>query len=130
LLRPGIIEQLFTLGRPSEDDTSISIDGFTLEQRIVATVDRGLEFLKQIGFAGPTLVAVSLYELERVRIRADGRAASFRQPSLGTTPVLLPDGTARSAQRLRDTFDGIWLAAGFSDGSPSYAEDQKWIGYA
>lgn len=123
LLRPGIVEQLFTLGQPVEDDEEILVDGVALEHRIVDTIDRGLKLLGEIGLAGPVLVALSLYELDPVRIGGTSRVGRFRQPSLGIAPVLLPDGTRQSAERMRDAFDDLWLAAGFAEGSPSPPSD-------
>ncbi|ALL15430.1 hypothetical protein [Caulobacter henricii] len=130
LLRPGVVEQLFTLGRAVEDDEDILVDGAVLEHRIVDTIDRGLQLLDRIGLAGPVLVAMSFYELGPIRIAGLGRVGRFRAPSVGTTPVLLPRGTTQSGDLLHDAFDALWLAAGFAEGSPSFTNSGRWAGYA
>jgi len=68
-------------------------------------------------------VALSLHELAPIRLAGSGRSGRFRQPSLGISPVFLPDGTTQSAARMRDAFDDLWLAAGFAEGSPSRLGD-------
>lgn len=130
LLRPGIVEQLFTLGHAHEGDQEILVNGFTLEKRIVDAADRGLALLSAVGLTGPSLVAVSLYELNDVHLTGRGSVGRFRQPSLWTPPVLLPAGAIASGNALRETFDQLWLAAGISDGSLSFAESEEWAGYA
>lgn len=130
LLRPGVLEHLVTLGRSIDDDEEILVNGFSLEKAIVQAVDRALALLDRIGLTGPTLVAVSLHELGPVRL--DGRATigRFRHPSLWTPPVLLPAGATASGDALREAFDRLWLAAGFPDGSLSFAKSDTWAGYA
>ena len=129
LLRPGIVEQLFTLGvGEPEDEGLVRIDGAALERRLIETVDRALALLGALGLDGPTLVALSLYDLDKVRLGAAAGDGAFNQLSFGAPPVLLPAGAARSGDHLRDTFDRLWLAGGVPAGSPSFT-GETWAGY-
>lgn len=130
LLRPGVIEHLFTLGRAHPGDQEIVVNGFTLEKRIVTRVDRSLAFLKALGLSGPSLVVVSLYELADVHLTGRGHIGRFRQPTFSVRSTLVPDGSLKAGDHLREVFDQLWLAAGLADGSLSFSQSDEWAGYA
>lgn len=129
LLRPGVIETVFTIGERIDDDPEIGIEGLQLEARLVSAVDRGLELLEAVGLSGPTLVAVALYELTDVDLYGGRGRGRFRLPSLGLTPVLVPTGERQAGNSLHHAFDELWLASGRADGSPSYSGSDAWAGY-
>lgn len=129
LLRPGVIETVFTIGERIDDDPDIGIEGLQLEARLVAAVDRGLELLAAIGLSGPTLAAIALYDLTDVELYGGRGRGRIRLPSLGLTPVLVPLGEHQAGDSLRHAFDELWLASGRADGSPSYSEGDAWTGY-
>jgi hypothetical protein len=130
LLRPGIVEHIFNLGRPYEGDQEIVVGGFTLEKQIVSIADRALTLLDALGLAGPTLIAVNFHDLDNVHLSGRQEFGRFRQPNLSNPPVMVAAGSLMSGKALRETFDRLWLAAGFSDGSLSFASSDEWAGYA
>lgn len=129
LLRPGVIEKVFTIGERIDDDPDIGIEGLKLEAELVAAVDRGLELLAAIGLSGPTLVAIALDHLMDVALYGGRGRGRIRLPSLTLTPVLVPPGERRAGDSLRHAFDELWLASGRADGSPSFSGSDAWAGY-
>ena len=128
MLRPGVIEQIFTLGQRIDTDPEIGVDGRQLEGRLVEVVDRGLVLLRTVGLAGPTLVRIALHGLDDVDLYGGPGRGRLRIPSLALATILVPDGADASAGFLRPAFDDLWLAGGHADGSPSYG-DGRWEGY-
>lgn len=129
LVRPGMVEQVFTIGQRIDDDPEIGVEGRELEGRLVSTVDRGLALLRAVGLQGPTLVRIALHGLDDVDIYGGAGRGRLRIPSLGLSSVVVPDGVEAAAVFLRPAFDDLWLASGRADGSPSYG-DGVWAGYA
>ncbi len=119
-----------TFGRPIHDDPTILVHGDDLERQIVDKVDRGLQFLRQIGFSGRVLVGAVLYGVEEVDIPPpQARSRPLRIQSLLLPSVLIPRGLERSGDCLKDLFDGFWRQAGAPLGSPSFDGD-GWSGYS
>jgi len=129
LLRPGVVETVFTIGERIDDDPDIGVEGLQLEARLVASVDRGLELLGAVGLNGPTLVAIALYDLTDVDLSGGRGRGRIRLPSLGLTPVLVPTGERQAGNSLHHAFDELWLASGRADGSPSFSGSGAWAGY-
>ncbi|MCX7586129.1 hypothetical protein [Phenylobacterium sp. 58.2.17] len=130
LLRPGVVEQILMVAERIDDDQDIAVEGLRLETELIGRIDRSLALLAAIGLAGPTLVALAMYDVQNVQLLADLATRRFRTPNLGLGDVLLPEGTTRSGDLVRSLLDDLWLAAGRADGSPFYDGDGRWVGYA
>lgn len=129
LLRPGVVEQVFTLGHRIQDDPTIVVNGFTLEKRLVDLADRSLALLDAVGLGGPSAVVIHLYGIEDVELSGAPGAGRFRLPSLALPATFVAEG-ARAGNALHAAFDALWLAAGAADGSLSYDHAEGWKGYA
>lgn len=129
LLRPGVVEQVFTLGRRIDDDPTIVVNGFHIEKRLVTLADRSIALLTALGLAGPFAVVTHLYGLEEVELSGAPGSGRFRVQSLALTAALVPEG-GRAGAFLRPAFDQLWLASGVAQGSLSYDGSEDWKGYA
>lgn len=129
LLRPGVVERVFTIGRRVDDDSSILVNGFTLEKQLVTLADRSLALLASVGLGGPAAVVIHLYGIEDLELSGAPGAGRLRMPSL-VLPATLVAEDGRAGDALHAAFDALWLAAGVADGSMSYDDAEAWKGYA
>ena len=129
LLRAGIVEHVFNIGQPYPGDRETLVNGFTVEKEIVIRADRSLEMLQALGLHGPTLISVSLNNLDGVHLTGDPHAGPFKTPSLRLRAALVPELGLRAGSLLHEMFDQLWLAAGGRDGSRSFASSDEWAGY-
>ncbi len=130
LVRPGALEYQATIGRRVDDDPEVLVDGRKLEALILRSLERIASIAAELGLAGPALVQVGLDGVEDViltRARPGGRR--IRAPEINLPAANIADLTAPIASGLREQFDILWQAAGWADGSPSYA-DGVWSGYS
>lgn len=129
LLRPGIVEQVFNIGQSCPGDQETLVNGFTLEKEIVSRVDRSLEMLEALGLHGPTLISISLTDLEKVHLTGAPPTGQFKTQRLRLQSALMPEGGRRSGNVLHEAFHQLCLAAGGRDGSLSFANSDEWAGY-
>jgi hypothetical protein len=128
LIQPGIAEWEVNIGEQIQDDPTIVLKGKHLEWQIVNAADRSLELAAGLGLAGPSLVGVVLYGLEDVELAGAYKTRRIGKPSIILPVSIIPLGVVKSGDHLRQTFDRLWMSAGFEDGSPSYGSGQ-WAGY-
>jgi hypothetical protein len=129
LVRPGYLEYQVTIGQRIGDDPQILVDGRGLEAHIVRNLERMAAIALALDLAGPALVSVSLdgtEDVELTRARPGGRR--FRQPDISLPLARLGDLAAPVAESLHEQLDILWQAAGWGDGSPSFAVG-TWAGY-
>lgn len=120
-VRPGMIEFEMTIGGRIDDDPEIVINGHELEAWIVEHLERLAGVLSAIGLKGPGLAAIAFRGVEDVilqRARPGGR--KIRKPELFLPELQVEDLGAPLHDLLREQFDILWQAAGWSDGSPSF----------
>ncbi|MBG6118952.1 MULTISPECIES: hypothetical protein [unclassified Sphingobium] len=130
LVRPGYLEFQATIGRRIDDDPDIPIDGRHLEGQVVRTLERMARIALELGLEGPALVQVGFDGIDDVHLlRARGGGRRMRIPELGLPVLTLAALRPPLAGALHETFDILWQAGGWPDGSPSYGGD-KWAGYA
>jgi hypothetical protein len=129
LVRPGYLEYQVTIGQRIGDDPQILVDGRRLEAHIVWNLERMAAIALALDLAGPALVSVSLDGTEDVEltcVRPGGRR--IRQPEIILPIARLGDLAAPVAESLHEQLDILWQAAGWGDGSPSFAVG-TWAGY-
>jgi hypothetical protein len=129
LLKPGVVEHVFTIAKGVGDDPRILVQGWAVEAVLVDIADRALALLGALGLSGPTLVATFLYDLRELDFAGPKRVGRFPMQSLGLAQALVPEGERKSGELLKPAFDELWLAAGFSGGSPSFEDGEGWAGY-
>jgi hypothetical protein len=128
LIQPGVVEWEVNFGERIDNDPTIVVKGKRLEALIVNTVDRSLELAAGLGLAGPSLVGVVLYGLEDVELSGPYKTRRLAKPSVVLPVAMVQAGVMQGGDHLRQTFDRLWMSAGFEDGSPSYG-DGHWAGY-
>ncbi|WP_457309521.1 hypothetical protein [Sphingomonas sp. UYAg733] len=122
VLRPGAFETLQTIAYFEGDDTITGLELHKLEAKIVDGATRLARLAVVTGFSGPALLVTSLHELEAVEPYAGHRSGSFgrrRDVSLGELKVAALEDL--DALALKTMLDGLWMDAGFDDGSPSFS---------
>jgi hypothetical protein len=128
LVRPGVLETSIMVGARIDDDRTIIVEGRPLEGRIVETAQRLALLADEIGLSGPLVISVSLLGLEDVQITTSQRASrALKIPSLFLGNLAVSGAVGITAKAFRPLFDGLWLGAGFDDGSPSFATE-SWEG--
>jgi hypothetical protein len=129
LVRPGLLEAEVTIGSRIDDDPQIVVEGEALERGIIFWLERLASTLPALELEGPGLIEVSfddMVDVELHRARPGGRRIG--QPQLQLPVVAIEDLSARLAPDFREAFDILWQAAGWRDGSPSFASG-SWAGY-
>lgn len=129
LVRPGLLEAEVTIGGRIEDDPQIVVDGEALERGIIFWLERLASTLPSLELEGPGLIEISfddIADVELHRARPGGRRIGL--PQLHLPVVAIEDLSARLAPDFREAFDILWQAAGWRDGSPSFASG-SWAGY-
>lgn len=125
----GLVEWRFNVARKHADDPTVLVDPELLERQIVALVDRGLHFLREVGLQDRVLVGAVLYGTEQIEIAVPGsRSTRLRDANPSFPTVLLPAGAVRSGDSIKPLLDGLWVSAGAPLGSPSFAAG-GWNGY-
>ncbi|MBO9707444.1 MAG: hypothetical protein J7521_04440 [Caulobacter sp.] len=130
LVRPGDLEFQARIGRQTQADAAIDIDGLALEQLAVTNLERMAAIALDLGFDGPALVQVSFNGMHEVALRQGDLAAPRRMllPDLGLPTIQIPNLRDKLAGPLQDGFDRLWQTAGWPIGSPSF-EHGEWSGY-
>lgn len=128
LRQPGVVEFEQTLGERIDDDPTIVLRGTWVEAAIVEAADRGLQLAQTIGLEGPYGVGVVIYGLDDVELQSRTRTGRFRTQTLDLPISLVPQGATEVGDFMRQTFDQLWMSAGFGEGSPSF-RTSRWAGY-
>jgi hypothetical protein len=125
---PGLLEASITVGYREDNDETIAISGHQTEARIVDAAIRLAHIAREIGLAGPALIAGALHGVSDVQIegaRSIGRCIGYPDVTLGQ--VMLPSLEAATAETLRPLLDRLWLLSGWEEGSPSFSGG-NWAG--
>ena len=94
-----------------------------LEARVVEMAKRMGEIASAVGAGGALVIHAALEGLEDVRLSAQDRSGKrLRTPFVHLGTIDMPSLSLISVENLRQILDAIWLAAGFSDGSPLYGD--------
>lgn len=121
LVRPGVIEYEAMIGERIDGDPQIVVDGRELETAIVTHLERLAGVLAAVGLTGPGLVSIAYRGVEDVELtRARGGGRKIRKPELFLPELRVDDLSAPMQPLLRDQFNILWQASGWSDGSPSF----------
>lgn len=129
LVRPGAFEYEVTIGYRIDDDPEIVVDGRGLEIEIVSSLERLGSIAAELGLGGPALVGIAFDGSEDVMLsRPRGVGRKIGQPFFALPPVVIEDLTAPFADHLHETFDRLWLTAGWPSGSTSFSSG-SWDGY-
>lgn len=129
LVRPGAFEYEATIGFRIDGDPEIVVDGRELEREIVCSLERLGSIAGELGLGGPTLVGIAFDGTEDVMLsRPRAVARRIGQPFFALPPLVIEDLTAPFADRLHETFDILWLTAGWPGGSTSFSSG-SWDGY-
>jgi hypothetical protein len=130
LLRPGLLEFSVNLGLLVDDDPTVAIPGRKVEAWLVIMTEQLQAWADAMGLGGPALLAATLDGMEDTEILGS-RSGSFKfdHPRVGLPYARIVANGTPVASQLRETIDGIWLAAGNGRGSPSFGGG-GWDGYA
>lgn len=121
-LRPGVLEIVLTIGYFEGDDPTTGVELHRLEAEIVDAATRLARLAVEIGFSGPALIVASLHELETVVPYAGHRNGTFgRRRDLSLGELAVPALENLDGLALKMMLDGLWVDAGFDDGSPSFS---------
>lgn len=118
----GAIDAAVIVGARIDDDKDILVDIEPLEARIVEMAKRMAEIASAIGSGGPLVLHAALEGLEDVRLSGRQKSKRLVVPFVHLGTIDLASTAALSIDNLRQMLDAVWLAAGFSDGSPLFAE--------
>ncbi|WP_312809050.1 hypothetical protein [Agrobacterium cavarae] len=123
ILRSGALEAAVTIGERIDDDPDIVVDIAPLEGRIVELAERMGDVARAIGLDGPLVIHAALEDTEDVKLFGQHRASRpLRQPNIELGLEVIPSVSAITTENLRPVLDALWLAAGFADGSPLFAD--------
>lgn len=122
VFRAGAIDAAMMVGGRIDDDKDILVDIEPLEARIVEMATRMSEIASAIGSGGPLVIHASLEGLEDVRLSGRQKSKRLGVPFIHLGTIDLSSTAAISIESLRQMLDAVWIVAGFSDGSPLYAE--------
>ncbi|MBW9113415.1 hypothetical protein JNB88_07105 [Rhizobium cauense] len=110
------------VGARIDDDRDILVDIEPLEARIVEMAERMGEIASKIGSGGPLVIHAGLEGLDDVRLVGRHKAKRLLAPYVHLGTIDLASTAAISIESLQQMLDAVWLAAGFSDGSPLFAD--------
>jgi hypothetical protein len=126
----GYVEIVQTLLEDSDESRVVAMRGCPLERAIVKALDSVCDAYQELKLRSPAFLRVELYGVLGVRLAKStaGRTAGFERPAVVTDVLSLVQMAKPLGLVLRSTLDSIWRAAGWADGSPSFARGD-WDGY-
>jgi len=127
LVYPGYIEHSATFGWPEGNDETVLVDGRTLEGQVVRAFRMLCNAIEFLGLDGDALATVTLEMLRGVELTMPNGGRRFRKEIILFPEIQLVTGKI-NAGCLKETFDRLWRAAGWENGSPSY-QGGSWAGY-
>lgn len=126
VLRNGAIDAATMVGARIDDDRDILVELAPLEARIVEMAERMAMIAQSIGVDSPLVVHASLEGLDDVRLLAQQKASRpLRMPLIDLGSIAFSSASAITIPGLRPILDNIWLAGGFSNGSPLFEKEMS-----
>ncbi|MDD5734273.1 MAG: ATP-binding protein [Methanothrix soehngenii] len=129
LFRNGAIEAVDS--RLLGENDSKTISGLALEDKIIHSIDNYLKNENELGIQLPIFIMLSIIGIRDYRIYAGHGYFSSDKPPIDRDVLILPEVIIESfeadiAEALRNPFDALWQAAGWSQ-SVNYDENGKRI---
>lgn len=125
-LRNGALDAATMVGARIDDDRDILVELIPLEARIVEMAERMAAIAQSIGADSPLVVHASLEGLDDVRLMAQHKATRpLRMPFIDLGSIAFSSSSAVTISGLRPILDNVWLAGGFSNGSPLFEKEMS-----
>lgn len=125
-LRNGALDAATMVGARIDDDRDILVELMPLEARIVEMAERMGAVAHSIGIDSPLVIHASLDGMEDVQLMAKHKASRpLRMPFIDLGSIVFSSSSAITITALRPILDNVWLAGGFSDGSPLFEKEMS-----